>query len=91
MCGFISIFGPPESNAIRDVLTGLLAALLAQGLDPLDAARLGVYLHGLAGDLAAVSDRGTEPGLERLIASDLIDLLPLAMRRLSEEGEESTE
>ena len=49
-----------------DVLTGLIAALLAQGLSPLDAARTGAYLHGLAGDLAAADL--SEPGL---IASDL--------------------
>lgn len=49
-----------------DVLTGLIAALLAQGLSPLDAARTGAYLHGLAGDLAAAEL--SEPGL---IASDL--------------------
>ena len=40
-----------------DVLTGMIAGFLAQGCDPLDAARLGVYLHGLAGD-AAVEDLG---------------------------------
>lgn len=49
-----------------DVLTGLIAALLAQGLPPLDAARTGAYLHGLAGDLAA--SHFSEPAL---IASDL--------------------
>ena len=36
-----------------DVLTGLITGLLAQGMNPLDAALAGVYLHGLAGDLAA--------------------------------------
>lgn len=51
-----------------DVLTGLLAALLAQGLSAGDAARLGVYLHGLAGDLAARLSGETS-----LVAGDLID------------------
>jgi len=49
-----------------DVLTGLVAALLAQGMSPFCAAHLGVYLHGLAGDLAA-GDL-SQPGL---MASDL--------------------
>lgn len=44
-----------------DVLTGILTGLLAQGYPPLDAAKVGVYLHGLAGDLAA-SDL-SEPAL----------------------------
>lgn len=49
-----------------DVLTGIISALLAQKLPPLDAARTGAHLHGLAGDLAAA--HFSEPGL---IASDL--------------------
>jgi NAD(P)H-hydrate epimerase len=49
-----------------DVLTGLIVALLAQGMSPFCAAQLGAYLHGLAGDLAA--EDLSEPGL---IASDL--------------------
>ncbi len=49
-----------------DVLTGLIVALLAQQLEPFAAAQLGVYLHGLAGDLAAAEL--SEPGL---VASDL--------------------
>jgi NAD(P)H-hydrate epimerase len=56
-----------------DCLTGVIAALLAQGLEPWDAARLGVRLHGRAGDLA--SER---LGPISLIASDLIDYLPAA-------------
>lgn len=56
-----------------DVLTGVIAALVCQGLAPYSAARLGVYLHGLAGDLAAV-----ELGKVSLIASDLIRFLPQA-------------
>ncbi len=59
-----------------DVLTGVLAALLAQGMPPLEAARLGVYVHGLAGDLAAAS-----LGEVSLVASDLLRYLPEAFRR----------
>jgi len=49
-----------------DVLTGLMTALLAQGMPPFEATQLAVHLHGLAGDLAAkeTSERG-------LIASDI--------------------
>jgi len=56
-----------------DVLTGILTALVGQGLAPFDAARLGVHLHGLAGDLAA-----KELGQVSLIASDVVDHLPAA-------------
>ena len=54
-----------------DLLTGMIAALVAQGLVPLDAARLGVYLHGMAGDLAA-----EEYGQVPIIASDLFEFFP---------------
>ena len=60
-----------------DVLTGILTSLLAQGYSPLDAVRLGVYLHGLAGDIAV-----RELGEESLIASDLIQYLPQAFKKL---------
>jgi ADP-dependent NAD(P)H-hydrate dehydratase len=50
-----------------DVLTGLVASLLAQGMTPFDAAHLAAHLHGLAGDLAA--EAHSKPGL---IASDLL-------------------
>lgn len=56
-----------------DVLTGIVAALLAQGLDAYHAARLATHLHGLAGDLAAA-----ELGETSLIASDLVKHLPAA-------------
>jgi NAD(P)H-hydrate epimerase len=58
-----------------DVLTGLIAALLGQGLKPFAAAQLGVYLHGLAGDLARDAI-----GEVALIASDLLLYLPAAFR-----------
>jgi NAD(P)H-hydrate epimerase len=60
-----------------DVLTGLIAALLGQGLEPFAAAQVGVYLHGRAGDLAR--DQLGEVGL---IATDLLDFLPAAIREL---------
>jgi len=62
-----------------DVLTGLTGALLAQKMPPFDAARLAVYLHGLAGDLAAAEL--SQPGL---IASDLPRFLGPAWRKLQE-------
>lgn len=62
-----------------DVLTGLIAALLGQGLCAWDAARLGVYLHGLAGDLGAEA-----VGPHSLVAGDLIDHLPGAFLRTGE-------
>ncbi len=60
-----------------DVLTGLIAALLAQGMPAFEAAQLGAHLHGLAGDLAAV-----ELSLPGLIASDLPRFLTQAWRKL---------
>lgn len=58
-----------------DVLTGIIAALVCQGLEAFDAAVLGAHVHGLAGDLAA-----KELGQVSLIASDLIAYLPPAFR-----------
>ena len=60
-----------------DVLTGLLAAILAQGYSAFDAARLGTHLHGVAGDLAAQDL--SQPGL---IASDLPRYLAVAWKTL---------
>jgi NAD(P)H-hydrate epimerase len=61
-----------------DVLTGVIAALLAQGLAPLDAAGLGVYVHGMAGDLAAA-----ERGQLGMIAGDVAEMLPQALLALT--------
>ncbi len=60
-----------------DVLTGIIASLLAQKYSSVNACILGVYLHGLAGDIAAEST-----GLESLIASDIINNLGKAFKSL---------
>lgn len=61
-----------------DVLTGILTGLLAQQYTSLQAAVIAVFLHGLAGDLAAL-----ERGMNGLIASDLIAYLPAAFQRVA--------
>ena len=62
-----------------DVLTGVIAALLAQGYPPLDAARFGVYVHGLAGDIVA-----ERVGLQGVVASDIIEALPLSFKKIAD-------
>ncbi|MDR4931160.1 NAD(P)H-hydrate dehydratase [Segatella bryantii] len=62
-----------------DVLTGIITGLLAKGYKQEEACKLGMYLHGLAGDLA-VKDLGKES----LIASDIIKYLPQAFLRLED-------
>jgi len=61
-----------------DVLTGIIASFLAQGLAPFEAAKYAVYLHGLAGDFAA--KKKTEISL---IASDIIDNIPEVVKHCS--------
>ena len=60
-----------------DVLTGIITGLLARGYQRREACLLGVYLHGLAGDLAAC-----DLGEESLTASDIIDYLPKAFLKI---------
>lgn len=60
-----------------DVLSGIIAGLLAQGLGSFDAAETGVYVHGLAGEIWS-----KENGNAGLIASDIINLLPKAISKL---------
>lgn len=82
------IFSPDQTTCVNptgtpgmatagsgDVLTGLIAALLAQGLDPYDAACAGVYLHGIAGEQAA-----EEFSPHAMIATDIITYFPEAFR-----------
>jgi len=76
---WINLTGNPgmASGGTGDVLTGLIAGFLGQGLSPLDAARLGVYLHGAAGDRAA-----KKVGRISLIATDLLAEVPPALKNL---------
>lgn len=64
-----------------DVLTGVITALLCQGLSPWDAARLGVHVHGLAGDCAA-----RRLSMISMTAADIIDALPEAWRQVQQHG-----
>jgi NAD(P)H-hydrate epimerase len=61
-----------------DVLTGIISGLLAQSYSPLNASLTGVFLHGLAGDIAA-----SEKSQESLIASDIIENLGLAFKKIN--------
>ena len=62
-----------------DVLTGIITALLARGYKQAEACVMGMYLHGLSGDIAA-----GRLGMESITAGDLIDCLPEAFKVLSE-------
>jgi NAD(P)H-hydrate epimerase len=69
-----------------DVLTGVIAALVAQGLGTYDAARLGVYAHGLAGDRAAEAR-----GQHGLSAGDVLEAVPHVMLELAKQRDEALE
>ncbi|ALI99206.1 bifunctional ADP-dependent NAD(P)H-hydrate dehydratase/NAD(P)H-hydrate epimerase [Rufibacter tibetensis] len=76
---FFNTTGNPgmATGGTGDVLTGILTALRAQGYSPLETCQLGVYLHGLAGDIAAEVE-----GEASLIASDLYKYLGAAFRKI---------
>ena len=65
-----------------DVLTGIILALLAQGYEGVDAARIAAYIHGLAGDLAVA-----EIGETALVAGDIVNYLPKAWLSFEKGGE----
>ena len=70
---YLNTTGGPymASGGMGDVLTGMIAGLVSQGLSPLDAARLGVYVHGMAADQTAVAK-----GVIGILASDIAAMLP---------------
>jgi NAD(P)H-hydrate epimerase len=79
---YINSTGNPgmASAGTGDVLTGMIAGFLSQGIKPLHASILGVFMHGLAGNIAA-----SEKGEHSLIATDIIDKIPIAFHSLSHE------
>ena len=76
---YINTTGNPgmAKGGSGDALTGMITAFLSQNYSALDAAILGVYIHGLAGDVAA--QKTTEYGL---LASDLIEAIPVALKAI---------
>ncbi|HLB25581.1 MAG TPA: NAD(P)H-hydrate dehydratase [Nitrospirota bacterium] len=78
---YINTTGNPgmACGGTGDVLTGMIGSFAAQGLSAADASLLGVYAHGLAGDIAA-----REKGYPGLVAGDLVEAVPAALMSLSE-------
>jgi NAD(P)H-hydrate epimerase len=78
---FINPTGNPgmASGGMGDILTGVIGGFLAQRYKPEDACTLGVFLHGLAGDM--VAEKKGEAGI---IATDVGETLPEAIRRILE-------
>lgn len=76
---FINPTGNPgmATGGSGDVLTGMLASFIARGMEPLEAAKLGVFLHGTAGDIAAC-----KLTRESMTAGDIIDSLPEAFKTI---------
>ncbi|MBI5188945.1 MAG: NAD(P)H-hydrate dehydratase [Nitrospirae bacterium] len=80
---FINSTGNPgmATAGTGDVLTGMVSGFLGQGINPLHASILGVYMHGLAGDISVY-----EKGEYSLVATDIIDKIPSAFHSLRCDG-----
>ena len=80
---YINFTGNPgmATAGMGDALTGMIASFIARGMEPIVAARIAVYVHGLAGDMAA-----REKGEESLIATDLISEIGRAIEAVRKEG-----
>ena len=86
-CRVSPIANPGLASAgTGDVLTGAIAGLVAQGLPLFEAAALGVYLHGQAGEMVKgiIGDAG-------MIATDLLPALPMVIKQLKERGDSGGE
>lgn len=81
---YINTTGNPgmATGGSGDVLTGLIAGLVAQGMDVFYAAAAGAYLHGLAGDLVA-----EQRGRRGLLAGDILEMLPVAIKQVEAAGD----
>lgn len=76
---FVNTTGNPgmATAGSGDLLTGIITSFMGQGIKPLEAAAAGVYIHGLAGDLAA-----SKKGQYGIIASDILEHIPYAIQEL---------
>jgi NAD(P)H-hydrate epimerase len=76
---YVNTTGNPgmASAGVGDVLTGMIASFIAQGLETYGAAKLGVYLHGLSGDIAA-----SKIGQVSLTATNVLEYIPEAIRKI---------
>ena len=84
---YINTTGNPgmSTGGAGDVLTGMIASFVGQGLTEIEAARAGAYIHGLAGDMAVKSQ-----GETGLIATDLLSKLPRAIKELQQKKAQSS-